>query len=36
LTYRELDGFDQNYDVEKVAKDLIIIGLVGIKDPLRD
>lgn len=36
LAYREVDGCDENEDVENIAKNLIIIGMVGIKDPLRD
>lgn len=36
LAYREVDGCDENEDVENIAKNLTIIGMVGIKDPLRD
>ncbi len=36
LAYREVDGCDENEDVENIAKKLTIIGMVGIKDPLRD
>ena len=36
MAYREVDGCDENEDVEKIANKLTIIGMVGIKDPLRD
>ena len=36
LAYREVDGCNQDEDVENIAKQMIIIGMVGIKDPLRD
>lgn len=36
LAYREVDGCDENENVENIANNLIIIGMVGIKDPLRD
>ncbi len=36
LAYREVEGCDENEDVERIANDLIFIGMVGIKDPLRD
>ena len=36
LAYREVDGCDENENVEKIANNLTIIGMVGIKDPLRE
>jgi len=36
LAYREVDGCSENEDVENIAKDLTVIGMVGIKDPLRE
>jgi len=34
LAYKEVKGVPENWD--QIKSDLIIIGMVGIKDPLRD
>jgi magnesium-transporting ATPase (P-type) len=36
LTYKELDGVPDSEDQDDYENDLIIIAMVGIKDPLRD
>lgn len=36
LAYSEIDGCAEDAHVEAIAKDLVVIGMVGIKDPLRD
>lgn len=36
ITYREDDTLTSNSEKEDIEKDLIIIGMVGIKDPIRE
>jgi magnesium-transporting ATPase (P-type) len=36
LTYKELEGVPDSEDQDDYENDLIIIAMVGIKDPLRD
>lgn len=36
LAYREGSGENENTTIEEASKNLIVVGLVGIKDPLRE